>query len=142
MVLIMISNGGRKYHIKGCAGQGGFAQVYKACVNSDPNDVVALKVELVKLTGQKVSSSHILEVYRGSLSQLVKKHRHDTLSLHAAGKHLAKGEASSRVLHHLVVEDFLVEEVKKSDFYGSVSSILKVNDPKVRNLLLGARELY
>ncbi|QHN93654.1 ATP-dependent DNA helicase Q-like 4A [Arachis hypogaea] len=158
MVLIMISNGGRKYHIKGCAGQGGFAQVYKACVNSDPNDVVALKiqnpafpwkfymyrqldmritgreVELVKLTGQKVSSSHILEVYRGSLSQLVKKHRHDTLSLHAAGKHLAKGEASSRVLHHLVVEDFLVEEVKKSDFYGSVSSILKVNDPKVRNL--------
>ncbi|XP_072085736.1 ATP-dependent DNA helicase Q-like 4A isoform X4 [Arachis hypogaea] len=29
--------------------------------------------------------------------QLVKKHRHDTLSLHGAGKHLAKGEASSRV---------------------------------------------
>ncbi|XLT02968.1 hypothetical protein HN51_052319 [Arachis hypogaea] len=96
--------------------------------------ITGREVELVKLTGQKVSSSHILEVYRGSLSQLVKKHRHDTLSLHAAGKHLAKGEASSRVLHHLVVEDFLVEEVKKSDFYGSVSSILKVNDPKVRNL--------
>ena len=43
----MTSIGGKKYHIKGCAGQGGFAQVYKACVNSDPNDVVALKVMMV-----------------------------------------------------------------------------------------------
>ncbi|MCI15249.1 ATP-dependent DNA helicase Q-like 4A-like, partial [Trifolium medium] len=66
-------------------------------------------VELVKLTGQKVSASHILEVYRGSLSQMVKKHRHETVRLHGAGKHLAKGEAS-RILHHLVVEDFLAEE--------------------------------
>lgn len=47
------------------------------------------------------------------------------LSLHGAGKHLAKGEAS-RVLRHLVIEDFLMEDVKKSDIYGSVSSILKV----------------
>ena len=47
------------------------------------------------------------------------------MRLHGAGKHLAKGEAS-RVLRHLVTEDFLVEEVKKSDVYGSVSSILKV----------------
>ena len=47
------------------------------------------------------------------------------MRLHGAGKHLAKGEAS-RVLHHLVVEDFLVEDVKKSDIYGSVSSVLKV----------------
>lgn len=47
------------------------------------------------------------------------------MSLHGAGKHLAKGEAS-RILHRLVVEDILVEEVKKSD-YGSVSSILKVS---------------
>ncbi|KAL4380327.1 hypothetical protein HN51_003609 [Arachis hypogaea] len=109
-------------------------------IEKDVTEIAKQLVELVKLTGQKVSSSHILEVYRGSLSQLVKKHRHDTLSLHSAGKHLAKGEAS-RVLHHLVVEDFLVEEVKKSDFYGSVSSILKVNDPKVRNLLLGGQRI-
>ncbi|KAL2342236.1 hypothetical protein Fmac_010176 [Flemingia macrophylla] len=60
--------------------------------------------------------------------QLVKKHRHETVSLHGAGKHLGKGEAS-RVLHHLVVEDFLVEEVKKSDYYGSVSSTLKASKP-------------
>jgi hypothetical protein len=53
--------------------------------------------------------------------------------LHGAGKHLAKGEAS-RILHHLVVEDFLVEEVKKSDFYGSVSSVLKVSDSVYFNI--------
>jgi bloom syndrome protein len=55
----------------------------------------------------------------------VKRHRHENLSLHGAGKHLAKGEAS-RILRHLVIEDFLAEDVKKSDFYGSVSSVLKV----------------
>lgn len=41
----VIEIGGMKYHIKGCAGQGGFAQVYKAHVNSDPDDVVALKIQ-------------------------------------------------------------------------------------------------
>ena len=55
----------------------------------------------------------------------VKRHRHENLSLHGAGKHLAKGEAS-RILRHLVIEDFLAEDVKKSDIYGSVSSVLKV----------------
>ncbi|KAK7328296.1 hypothetical protein VNO77_22399 [Canavalia gladiata] len=107
-------------------------------IEKDVTEIAKQLVELVKLTGQKVSSFHILEVYRGSLSQMVKKHRHETVSLHGAGKHLAKGEAS-RVLHHLVVEDFLVEEVKKSDIYGSVSSILKVNEFKVRNLFAGRR---
>jgi hypothetical protein len=43
----MASKGGIKYHIKGCAGQGGFAQVYKANVDSDPDEVVALKVMAV-----------------------------------------------------------------------------------------------
>lgn len=55
----------------------------------------------------------------------VKKHRHDNLGLHGAGKHLPKGEAS-RVIRHLVVEDILVEDVRKSDIYGSISSVLKV----------------
>lgn len=45
--------------------------------------------------------------------------------MHGAGKHLAKDEAS-RVLRHLVIEDILMEDVKKSDLYGSVSSLLKV----------------
>ncbi|KAK4745362.1 hypothetical protein SAY87_011674 [Trapa incisa] len=41
----IIEIGGKKYQIKGCAGQGGFAQVYKAYINSSPDDVVALKVQ-------------------------------------------------------------------------------------------------
>ncbi|KHN24282.1 Checkpoint serine/threonine-protein kinase BUB1 [Glycine soja] len=41
----VIEIGGKKYHIKGCAGQGGFAQVYKANVDSDPDNVVALKIQ-------------------------------------------------------------------------------------------------
>ncbi|KAK2651157.1 hypothetical protein Ddye_018668 [Dipteronia dyeriana] len=41
----IIELGGKKYHIKGCAGQGGFAEIFKAFVNSDPDDVVALKIQ-------------------------------------------------------------------------------------------------
>ncbi|KAK1304340.1 3-phosphoinositide-dependent protein kinase 1 [Acorus calamus] len=36
---------GRKYQIKGCSGQGAFARVYKAFENSNPDDVVALKIQ-------------------------------------------------------------------------------------------------
>ncbi|KAH9619809.1 hypothetical protein KSS87_015581 [Heliosperma pusillum] len=93
-------------------------------IEKDVTNTAKQLVELVKATRQQFSSAHILEIFRGSLSQYVKKQKHETLSLHGAGKSLAKGEAS-RVLRHLVVEDILVEEVKKSDIYGSVSSILK-----------------
>ncbi|CAN8270970.1 unnamed protein product [Cochlearia groenlandica] len=41
----IIDIGGRKYQIKGCAGQGGFAQVFKAYIDSNPDEVVALKVQ-------------------------------------------------------------------------------------------------
>lgn len=41
----LIEIGRKKYQIKGCAGQGGFAQVFKAYVDSNPDDVVALKVQ-------------------------------------------------------------------------------------------------
>ncbi|KAK6240973.1 hypothetical protein SCA6_006362 [Theobroma cacao] len=112
----------------------------KSFVDKDVTNIARQLVELVKLTGQQFSSSHILEVYRGSLSQFVKKHRHETLSLHGAGKHVAKGEAS-RILRHLVIEEFLVEDVKKSDIYGSVSSVLKVNESKVQNLCVGGQTI-
>lgn len=38
-------SGGYSYQIKGCAGQGGFAQVFKACCDGNPDEVVALKVK-------------------------------------------------------------------------------------------------
>ncbi|XWS67950.1 hypothetical protein CRYUN_Cryun04dG0048600 [Craigia yunnanensis] len=112
----------------------------KSFVDKDVTNIAKQLVELVKLTGQQFSSSHILEVYRGSLSQFVKKHRQETLSLHGAGKHLAKGEASC-ILRHLVVEEFLLEDVKKSDTYGSVSSVLKVNESKVHYLGFGGQTI-
>ncbi|KAJ0976927.1 hypothetical protein J5N97_012401 [Dioscorea zingiberensis] len=109
-------------------------------VEKDATDIAKQLVELVRITGQHYSASHILEVYRGSLSQIVKKHRHENLCFHGAGKHLAKGEAS-RVIRHLVLEDILVEEVKKSDLYGSVSSVLKINESKAKALSLGQQTI-
>ncbi|XP_027338810.1 ATP-dependent DNA helicase Q-like 4A [Abrus precatorius] len=136
--LLQLAHFGEKFNSSTCQKTCDNCLKITSFIEKDVTEIAKQLVELVKLTGQVVSSSHILEVYRGSLSQMVKRHRHEILSLHGAGKHLAKGEAS-RVLHHLVVEDFLVEEVKKSDIYGSVSSILKVNNPKVHNLFAGQR---
>uniref|UniRef100_M1D6A7 ATP binding / protein kinase/ protein serine/threonine kinase n=1 Tax=Solanum tuberosum TaxID=4113 RepID=M1D6A7_SOLTU len=42
---LMIVSGGYSYQIKGCAGQGGFAQVFKACCDGNPDEVVALKIQ-------------------------------------------------------------------------------------------------
>ncbi|KAG9444163.1 hypothetical protein H6P81_015503 [Aristolochia fimbriata] len=109
-------------------------------VKKDVTEIAKQLVELVKSARQSYSSVHILEVFRGSMSQNVKKYKHDTLSLHGAGKHLAKNEVS-RILHHLVVEDILVEEVKKSDIYGSVSSVLKVNESKASELFFGQKRV-
>ncbi|KAF8043319.1 hypothetical protein BT93_A1610 [Corymbia citriodora subsp. variegata] len=41
----VIEIGRKKYQIKGCAGQGNFAQVFKAHVDSNPDEVVALKIQ-------------------------------------------------------------------------------------------------
>ncbi|KAJ4756645.1 ATP-dependent DNA helicase RecQ [Rhynchospora pubera] len=98
-------------------------------VEKDVTHIARHLIELVLCTNQQYSSSHILDVYRGSVSQNIKKHKHDKLSLHGAGKTYDKGEVA-RVLRHLVIEDILVEEVKKSDIYGTVSSILKVSKTK------------
>uniref|UniRef100_A0A453C093 RQC domain-containing protein n=1 Tax=Aegilops tauschii subsp. strangulata TaxID=200361 RepID=A0A453C093_AEGTS len=105
-------------------------------IEKDVTNIAKQLVELVLTTRQSCSSSHILEVYRGSLNQNVKKNHHDILPLHGAGKNLAKGEAA-RVLRHLVTEGILTEDVKKSDTYGSVSSVLKANQVKVGGLRSG-----
>ncbi|MCL7048120.1 hypothetical protein MKW94_017187, partial [Papaver nudicaule] len=108
-------------------------------IEKDVTGVAKQLVELVKSTGQKNSSSHILEFFKGSMSQIVKRYRYDLVKHHGAGKHLEKGEAS-RILHHLVTEEFLVEKVKRSD-YGSVSSVLKVNESKFYNLCHGGKKI-
>lgn len=47
IIPLPILAGGKRYEIKGCAGTGGFAQVYKAYVDGNPEDVVALKVRKI-----------------------------------------------------------------------------------------------
>nr|GMC81358.1 ATP-dependent DNA helicase Q-like 4A isoform X1 [Ipomoea batatas] len=123
--LLQLIHFGEKFDSANCLNTCDNCSKSQSCIDKDVTGTAKQLVELVKMTGQQFSSAHILEVFRGSLNQFVKKHRHENLSLHGAGKHLAKGEAS-RVLRHLVTEDVLVEEVKKSDMYGSVSSVLKV----------------
>nr|GLL23897.1 ATP-dependent DNA helicase Q-like 4A isoform X1 [Ipomoea trifida] len=131
--LLQLIHFGEKFDSANCLNTCDNCSKSQSCIDKDVTGTAKQLVELVKMTGQQFSSAHILEVFRGSLNQFVKKHRHENLSLHGAGKHLAKGEAS-RVLRHLVTEDVLVEEVKKSDMYGSVSSVLKVNEFKANNL--------
>nr|XP_043624534.1 ATP-dependent DNA helicase Q-like 4A isoform X2 [Erigeron canadensis] len=112
----------------------------QSLVDKDVTGIAKHLVELVKSARQQFSASHILEVFKGSLSQIVKKYQHDALSLHGAGKNVPKGDAL-RVLHHLVVEEILVEDVKKSDYYGSVSSVLKVNEKKACDLIAGRQTI-
>ncbi|KVH93498.1 DNA helicase, ATP-dependent, RecQ type [Cynara cardunculus var. scolymus] len=112
----------------------------QSLVNKDVTGIAKHLVELVKSAQQNFSASHILEVYKGSMSQIVKKYQHNTLSLHGAGQNVAKGDAL-RVIRHLVIEEILVEDVKKSDLYGSVSSILKVNEKKAYDLLEGRQTI-
>ncbi|KAH9685508.1 bloom syndrome protein [Citrus sinensis] len=138
--LLQLVHFGEKFDSAHCKKTCDNCSKIKSFIEKDVTDTAKKLVELVKLTGQQFSSSHILEVFRGSLNQFVKKHRHETLSLHGAGKHLAKSEAS-RILRHLVIEDFLMEEVKKSDVYGSVSSVLKVNQSKAHNLIIGRQNV-
>jgi bloom syndrome protein len=51
-------------------------------------------------------------------------------------KNLSKGDAS-HILHRLVLEDFVVEDIMKSDVYRSLSSILKMNESKAKDILSG-----
>ncbi|KAK9081904.1 hypothetical protein Syun_030741 [Stephania yunnanensis] len=138
--LLQLLHFGEKFDSANCNKTCDNCQKALSYTEKDVTHAARQLVELVKSTGQQHSSSHYLEVYRGSLSQHVKKYRHDRLNLHGAGKHLAKGEAS-RVLHHLVIEDFLREDVKKSDLYGSLSSLLKVNESKAHNLCFGSQKV-
>lgn len=56
----LMLEGGKKYQIKGCAGQGGFAQVFKAHLDSNPDEVVALKVVAYAFLGSIILSLSLI----------------------------------------------------------------------------------
>ncbi|KAL6517738.1 hypothetical protein OROMI_033439 [Orobanche minor] len=138
--LLQLIHFGEKFDSLNCQKTCDNCSKNQSFVEKDVTVIANQLVELIKATRQQFSAAHLLEVYRGSLSQFVKKHGHEKLSLHGAGKHLAKGEAS-RVLRHLVTEDILIEDVKKSDAYGSVSSVVKVNESRGYNLFSGGQTI-
>ena len=43
--MVLACKGGTEYHIKGRAGEGSFAQVFRAYVNNESDEPVALKVK-------------------------------------------------------------------------------------------------
>ncbi|VYS49589.1 unnamed protein product [Arabidopsis thaliana] len=131
---------GEKFDSTNCKNTCDNCSSSKILIDKDVTVIARQLVALVKLTGERFSSAHIVEIYRGSLNQSVKRNRQDTLHLHGAGKHLTKSEAS-RILHYLVTEDILAEGVKKSELYGSVSSLLKVNRSKAASLLSGGQSI-
>ncbi|KAL1226152.1 ATP-dependent DNA helicase Q-like 4B [Cardamine amara subsp. amara] len=131
---------GEKFDSTNCKNTCDNCSSSKSLIDKDVTLIAKQLVELVKLTGEKFSSAYIVELYRGSLNQTIKKHRHETLYLHGAGKHLAKNEVS-RILHYFVTEDILSEGVRKSDLYGSISSLLKVNRSKAASLLSGGQTI-
>jgi hypothetical protein len=61
------NQGKAKYQIKGCAGSGGFAQVYKAFVDGNPEEVVALKVTIIHNFLEMKNSALLKEYFRFSL---------------------------------------------------------------------------
>jgi hypothetical protein len=50
-----LCQGGRKYHIKGSPGTGAFAKVYKAAVDGNAEELVALKVKYVLIVILKLA---------------------------------------------------------------------------------------
>ncbi|KAK6156989.1 hypothetical protein DH2020_011237 [Rehmannia glutinosa] len=110
--LLQLIHFGEKFDSLNCQKTCDNCSKNQSFVEKDVTETAKQLIELVKTTGQKFSAAHLLEVYR-----------------------------ASRVLRHLVIEDILIEDVKKSDVYGSVSSVVKVNGSRVYNLFAGGQTI-
>lgn len=105
-------------------------------VEEDVSETARQLVQLVGAMGQRSSMTHIVDVFRGSLNQQVKKMGHDQLDLHGAGKKFTKTEVE-RIMQQLLTGNIFREDVNKSDYYGGLSSIIKVNEMQARELVSG-----
>ncbi|KAJ7531759.1 hypothetical protein O6H91_14G057500 [Diphasiastrum complanatum] len=133
---LQLSHFGEKFDASSCKKTCDNCSRMVTYVEEDVTGRALQLVQLISSMGQSFSLSHIIDVYRGSMSQQIKKHMHDRQELHGAGKSLSKGMVE-RVLHRMVYDNMLREDISKSDLYGSISSILKVNENQVTELRSG-----
>ncbi|GJP32612.1 hypothetical protein CLOM_g17224 [Closterium sp. NIES-68] len=128
-------------------------------VAAAPRDVTRLALRIISLireTGERHTQQYILDLLRGSASAQVKRNGHVALAQQMAEENKAGGgdgeegggaaggwsrRDMERVVRHLVCEEVVREDVNKSEVYGSVSSLLRVNEPKAGALLSGKLHL-
>nr|CAD1819134.1 unnamed protein product [Ananas comosus var. bracteatus] len=108
----VVELGNIKYHIKGCSGQGGFAQVYKAYVDGNPEDVVALKIQkpaypwefyMYRQLDQRVSAAE-----RPNFGYAHKVHVFSDLSVLVC-EYLSHGTLQDAINSHLVMNKLMEE---------------------------------
>ncbi|KAK9866664.1 hypothetical protein WJX84_002518 [Apatococcus fuscideae] len=115
------------------------SNVGQAFEDRDMSSVALDVVRLVRAMGQRFSLTHVLDVFRGSNSQAVRRQQHESLAEHGIGRDLNKGEAE-RLLRKLIVLHVLVEETFRQDNqYQSVSSALRVNNLVAARLASGKK---
>ncbi|KAK9809882.1 hypothetical protein WJX72_001000 [[Myrmecia] bisecta] len=94
-------------------------------------------VRLVREMGEAANMSLVMDTYRGGKSAEVRRHFYDQLDGHGRGKQYSKNDAQ-RLLRKMVVLKLLTEETSRLDNqYGSVTSVVKVNNPAVVSLERG-----
>eukprot|EP00899_Mesostigma_viride_P025609 jgi/Mesvir1/6232/Mv00910-RA.1 len=109
-------------------------------VEKDVTATARMLLELVRVTGQRYSMPHLLDVFRGSASVQVKRAQHDRLALHGAGKKLGKAE-SERTFKRMVLDRILVEEVTQNETYFQLTSVLKIDERMAEKLMTGQHKM-
>ncbi|CAH2051134.1 unnamed protein product [Thlaspi arvense] len=110
----VVEIGRRKYQIKGCAGQGGFAQVFKAFIDSNPDEVVALKVQKPPFPWEfhmyRQLDSRIPENQRSSFGLAQRVHVYSDYSILVCD-YLSNGTLQDVINSYAVVGGKFMEEV-------------------------------
>ncbi|KAF5481316.1 hypothetical protein F2P56_001977 [Juglans regia] len=110
----IIEIGGKKYQITGCAGQGGFAQVYKAYVHSNPDEVVALKIQKPAFPWEfymyRQLDERILDNERSNFGFALRMHLYSDCSILVCD-YLAHGTLQDAINSYVVTGKSMEEEL-------------------------------
>eukprot|EP00271_Cylindrocystis_brebissonii_P007216 TRINITY_DN2048_c0_g1_i1.p1 TRINITY_DN2048_c0_g1~~TRINITY_DN2048_c0_g1_i1.p1 ORF type:complete len:969 (-),score=133.74 TRINITY_DN2048_c0_g1_i1:474-3170(-) len=109
-------------------------------IERDVTDAAKQLISIVRDLGERHSLGHVLDVFRGSQNNQIKKFGHDRIRHYGAGSTFSKGDVE-RLLHRMVAEGIFFEDAVKSDMYGTISAILKVNANRSRPVEHGSMVL-